>query len=1517
MQEQALSEAEVETLESLNLHREQFVTRHQGTRERVAHTHTTATPSRTPVCCFGVPVSTQSTHLVGQMYRQSGESWEDVSRRATILEAETIFDRVCPKCAALRFASETSCLGCAASAWAGSKFPPRLHQLCVGDGTQLSHIFRANYMLYRNLFSATSVICRSTLPSKSVLNRVPCVRMDAVQARQQRLEPDYVPPPAWSFDGKRLEIQGVDCRTRLPGVMPLSDASHVKHIQLDALPLVEKIQKRCDHLRSMQVFGGARAPDFESHPYEQLVRLLDKQLEVASDFAHHLREAKKTFEATPEANRENMVLRIVRDAPIPDGYHRGQFELFHDANYTFTMLPNPYANVGSGHQLSLNIPMASGKWEELRVDAPAFEALYFRFVNPEFRLLYDCQQHSFQDYIRSTMCRRYLRRHEDGGIVRLNRSKCGYVCVFAGRDGCKPDGSYQCNACRRFTKAMRRRVGPNVELPAIADMHLFNAGVGFGEYLFTQFARSLVHTLNQVECDRAQRTLRQSTISKAVKRRHDAAVAHAAQHGYALGAMFGKAVTIPRTVEGSPMYYKHYLKAAYSVVAKYGRGYDLFITVVGSKHCNELLQSVTGFTHNSLRDRWSLFYQHDLHARAFASKLRRLENELLEGLLTGEVADLLRSIEYQRLGIPHAHILLMLGRALTVEDIDRVCTVEIPDISTEEGSRLWETMKREGLIHLCDPNVCKGRADQSGVGCTKRCLNEPAERTYITVCGRVVHKCIPRENGGRCCSVKYVGSNKDMQGKEYVVDSRRVMPYNPFLVKRYQMHICVKVMSFNIKPDYSIKYPLKGHGLAHVQATAARGIINQRASLQCAMNVGAEQCAMQTLCRDTRIIRHEHTSVTLNKVFLDPVDATFTFDSEATMNDIDSAMEKRLTANDHATEFFAVNAQSASGDFCRTLRFDEFPYYYVTTQSPWVPRKKQLVRPIHVIPTCFRPSHGDVYYFYLLLCSEHSCGKMSREALRTVEGVLYPTFQEAACALGVVTSALHWDRSLLAHVASGPAALFDIFCGLLFNQFVHNEARHDTTSVTCMEYFFESEGPWQKWWPRMVHGELSTELLLLLEFRRRLVEHSTPPCELSKFLDTLDDWCDALKSANDIDSPHGDEVLDATYYYKKAYWPQSKRERKARLRALRASVACMSESQLCCYNKLRKAISSRVHTRKLRKQAYFMDGAAGAGKSFVINTFIEYCDTHGHIVLVCSSTGVNALNLRHCRTLHGMFSVPIDADAHSRSQIHKGDGMATLISAASALVYDESFVHSKYTLEVVHRCCQDMRDDNTKLFGGLMFLGCGDWRQTLPIADGAKGQEDSVGLCLTNWVHWCELKRLRLVGNMRLLKAMPGLSDDERHRNEAFAQLLMEVGNGEAGRPLMHAKNNSRHVVDLPAELLAESVDSLIADTFIELRAAMHSSADRTQLEDKLTECYSKTSLLALTIKDCANLNARMLADTATLLSERGFTDGRIYSFPARDVECNVRYAGGMNSKVLAQTLGVQVRLPSLNVLIL
>ena len=1193
-----------------------------------------------------------------------------------------------------------------------------------------------------------------------------------------------------------------------------------------------------------------------------------------------------------------MALQIVRNPPIPNGFHRGQFELPLDSSYTFTVTPNPYLEVGTGAHMNVSLPISSGNWEELPIDSPALEALYFRMVNPEFRLLYDASRHKFQDYLKSSCCRRLLRRSSDGGFVRLQEQvhECRYVCAFPNIYGCGLNGT-QCALCATFTSQMKLKCANKVKLPSIADEHLFNGGAMFSEYLFTQFSRSLVAQVNALESATAQSNLRAIEVTKAMKRKHEDAVAKAAANGYRLGAMFGRQITVPRSIEGSPMYYKHFLEAAYAVVGKYGRGYDLFVTVVGDTNCPDVNNSMC-----TNKGKFARFHQHDLLARAFANKLRALEQDILDGGLLGPIVDYLRSIEYQRWGIPHAHFLAMLERKLELEDIDRICTVELPDLDSEEGSKTWQLMLKHNLIHICDPHICGGDANQSGCGCRKRCLNEPAESTHLTGDGRVVHRCITKECGGRYAEVNYVGSNTAMQGGRFTVDSRRVMPYNPYFLRKYELHICVKIITFNLKPDYAIKYPLKGHEFAYCQAISNKWLPNQAAAMKCAVRLGPEQCAIRLLCSDLHIIRHEHMSVRLNKIYVTEQHGTIIFREDANAASMDEAIEKGLAAKDHASEFFAVNARSTPGDLCRTLQFGEFPYYYLTNVSPWTPRVKAVAKPIVVIPTTLRPNHGEVYFMNLLLHSSHSCGKTSRTELRTVNRVVHPSYESAAASLGMITSPLFWDKSLYAHMALGPALLFDLFCNLIINQFVYVQARRNDTELTMLDGFFDAEGAWKKWWQWFVFPpDFEDELVLLHEFRRRLFANACQPDNFEAFLKCLDAYAAALQPStlNELPDVDPDETSPSVAEYKWLYWPKSEAERIIRVKRLNDDVKQMSTSQHSAYERL---VSALGHDSIQGDKSFFMDGRAGAGKSFVIDCVIEFCDTHNHIVLVCSSTGVNALNLRHCRTMHGMFSVPIDADAHSRSSIERGDSMADLIAAASALVYDESFVHSKYALEVVNKVCGDMRSNIESLFGGLLFLGCGDWRQTLPIADGVRGHEDSISMCLVNWEHWPDLTRLPLEGNMRLERCKLTMSKRARKRNQKFAAFLQKIGDGMTGSTLANAKFHSRKHVKLPSRILSDTREDLISTTFSDVFDALHDSPDLVVLEEKLTNAYASTSLLALTIKDTVELNDMMLQDVHSRLRKLNLCEAPVFSYDARDVECNVCY-----SRPTAEVLGAQV----------
>ncbi|KAG2679258.1 hypothetical protein I3760_11G043200, partial [Carya illinoinensis] len=107
-------------------------------------------------------------------------------------------------------------------------------------------------------------------------------------------------------------------------------------------------------------------------------------------------------------------------------------------------------------------------------------------------------------------------------------------------------------------------------------------------------------------------------------------------------------------------------------------------------------------------------------------------------------------------------------------------------------------------------------------------------------------------------------------------------------------------------------------------------------------------------------------------------------------------MNSDLSAKSMLTEFFATNQVDQNA---RKLLYREFPEFYVWSQQykMWTVRKKQIV--IGRIVTA-NPFEGERYYLRILL--NHIRGPLSFQHLKTVNGILAPTFREAATMHGLL-----------------------------------------------------------------------------------------------------------------------------------------------------------------------------------------------------------------------------------------------------------------------------------------------------------------------------------------------------------------------------------------------------------------------------------------------------------------------------------------------------------------------------------
>ena len=106
---------------------------------------------------------------------------------------------------------------------------------------------------------------------------------------------------------------------------------------------------------------------------------------------------------------------------------------------------------------------------------------------------------------------------------------------------------------------------------------------------------------------------------------------------------------------------------AMAIVAKYGKP-DLFITMTCNPHIS-----------------WSCD-RPDLVVRVFSLKLKSFIKDMTKNRVFGAFRAYVYTIEFQKRGLPHAHLLFILAnedKIDTADKIDRYVCAEIPDPSQE------------------------------------------------------------------------------------------------------------------------------------------------------------------------------------------------------------------------------------------------------------------------------------------------------------------------------------------------------------------------------------------------------------------------------------------------------------------------------------------------------------------------------------------------------------------------------------------------------------------------------------------------------------------------------------------------------------------------------------------------------------------------------------------------------------------------------------------------------------------
>jgi hypothetical protein len=185
----------------------------------------------------------------------------------------------------------------------------------------------------------------------------------------------------------------------------------------------------------------------------------------------------------------------------------------------------------------------------------------------------------------------------------------------------------------------------------------------------------------------------------------------------------------------------------------------------------------------------------DLIIRVFKIKFDALIKDLTENMVLGKVVSYTHVIEFQKRGLPHSHILLIMSpedKPRTVNDFDKVISAELPENDTE----LFDIIVKHNIHGPCGNFNMNSPCMNQKKYCSKHYPKDLVNYTIQDSDGYPKYK--RRDNGTR---FRY-GSN--------FIPSQWIVPYNPFLSKKYQTHINVEICSSIKAIQYLFKYIYKG-----------------------------------------------------------------------------------------------------------------------------------------------------------------------------------------------------------------------------------------------------------------------------------------------------------------------------------------------------------------------------------------------------------------------------------------------------------------------------------------------------------------------------------------------------------------------------------------------------------------------------------------------------------------------------------------------------------------------------------
>ncbi|XP_019198428.1 PREDICTED: uncharacterized protein LOC109192311 [Ipomoea nil] len=804
----------------------------------------------------------------------------------------------------------------------------------------------------------------------------------------------------------------------------------------------------------------------------------------------------------------------------------------------------------------------------------------------------------------------------------------------------------------------------------------------------------------------------------------------------------------------------------------------------------------------------------DIVCRVFKMKLDALIKDLREGDVFGAVKAVVYTIEFQKRGLPHAHILLFLAKkeqTSSVEFMDSIISAEIPckDLDPQYHDAVQEFMVHGpcGSVRKQSPCMVNGK-------CSKYFPKKFVDCSSFDDDGYPIYR--RRDDG------------LTIQKNGIHLDSRYVVPHNRYLLLKYKAHLNVEWCNQSRSIKYLFKYVNKGNDRVTAEfyksTTDEHGneVIDEINMYYDCRYVSSCEASWRLLSFDVQY----RTPAVERLSFHLPDCQSIIFEDDDT---VDNVLNRHTVGQSMFSGWFEANQKYADA---RLLTYIEMPTKFVWKKDlrEWHPRKKGFsIGRIFYVP----PGTGELYYLRCLLNIVR--GPTSFEEIRTFNGVVHNSFRDACYARGLleddreyidaIEEASHWSS---AH------SLRKLFVTLLISN-----------------SFNRPEIVWNDVWLYLSDDVQFNQRKLLSQPDLILTDDEKKNLGLMELEKLLKVYNRSLKDFPTMPIPSLD---DSRLNVNRLLFEELSYDREALAEEATTLTNQMTDEQRIVFDTITEDVSTNGGG------LFFVYGYGGTGKTFLWRALSATLRSKGDIVINVASSGIASLLLPGGRTAHSRFAIPISINEDSTCNIKPGSDLAELILKTKLIIWDEAPMMHKHCFEALDRTLRDLlrfsnpSSANDTFSGKTVVLG-GDFRQILPVIP--KGtRQDIVGATINSSYLWSSCRVLRLTKNLRLHQID---SDEEMQQVAQFANWIADIGDGT-----IDGSNEDCPDIEIPKELLLEPNGDPIA-TIVDSTFPMfkNGTCDNTFLE--------KRAILAPTLDVVNSINEYMsnihVAESRTYLS--------------------------------------------------